>query len=195
MQSRTDVGTDEIELIERLTLRDVKTLKYAIDLPERLFEKWTDPVDLILNVNLWQEFNPEVFLEALGLVRPDLVSYATRIPHLNTPTLLCRDITTPEMNTFVSMLRDHISIIHWKIILKEYNYNIENGFDISEILSFCVRRRIVTKDLEMLKYSLRKVKRLDLADKLHGFQKKFSKMDDSQFFELFKSEGLTTNTK
>ena len=189
-QSSTDVDTSEVDLIERLTSEEVETIKYAINLPERLFEALKEPVDFILNVNLWQYFDPEMFFMALQLVRPDLVRYAENIPYLNECSPQTGSETMPEISRLVHILRNEISVFHWKIILKEYNYDVKGGFDISKILNFCLTQQIITKDLEEFKQSLRKVKKLNLVEKLEALQNKLSILDDHKFVEIFKSEAF-----
>ena len=65
-----------------------------------------------------------------------------------------------------------------------------NIFDISEILELCLWRQIVTKDLEVFIQTVRKVKKLDLAEKLDKLQKELSMLDDCQFFDFLKSEAF-----
>ena len=182
--------THEIDLINRLTKIEVEKLQMAIDLPARLSEKWKKPEDFILNLNTWEDYDPDFFLKTLKLVNPFLAAIAEEIPYLTAQPTVIEEIDKMrrDIRKFVAILRDGITIKEWKIILKSYNYNIEEAFDFKKASKFFIQNDIIQKNLKNLITNLKKVKREDLVQKMQIYRKQFQLLTNYQFINYFKEE-------
>ena len=103
-----------------MTTKNVEILQTAIEYPDRLAEEQRKPEDFILNLDSWDDYDPKEFFKALDLLNPSLAFLAKRIAYLNTsnPSIQKRDEARREIQKFVAVLRDDVSVKHWKIILK-----------------------------------------------------------------------------
>ena len=167
---------------------EVEKLQMAIELPAGLSEKWKKPEDFILNINTWEDYDPDFFLKALKLVNPFLVAIAEEIPYLTAQPTVNEETDEMRRNIrkFVAILRDGITIKEWKIILKSYNYKIEDVFDFKKVSKFSIQSGIVQRNLKKIMENLKKVKRADLVQKMQIYQKQFQPLTDDQFLNYFK---------
>ena len=164
----------------------------AIDLPAGLSEKWKKPEDFILNLDTWEDYDPDFFLKALKLVNPFLAALAKEIPYLTAqPTVIKEtDEIRRDIRKFVATLRDEITTREWKIILKPYEYKIEEALDFKTVSKFCIQSGIVQRNFKVLLKNLEKLKRNDLAVKILNYRIKFSLLTEDQFFNYFKEEAF-----
>ena len=162
----------------------------AIELPAGLSEKWKKPEDFILNLDTWEDYDPDFFLKALELVNPFLAALAKEIPYLTAqPTAINEtDEIRREIRRLVSILRNRIAILEWKIILKPYEYKIEDAFNFKKVSKFCIQSGIVQRNFKILIKNLEKVKRNDLAEEVLNYQQKLSTLTEDQFFKYFNEE-------
>ena len=183
-------GTDVVDLINGLEEDDIRKLHGAIQYPARLSEKYDTPAKFILNVNSWEGYNPELFLEALSRVNPTLVPKAENISFLMTPPLPdeATDEESREMSRLVRILREDITNTEWNIIFKINGCEFGDEFDFQRISEFCLHKNIISKDFKLLKRNLKNVKRLDLAQTISVLQVKFSSLTNPELKNNFTKE-------
>ena len=180
-----------IDLIERLTEKDVRKLQNAIQFPSGLSEECATSEDFLLEIDTWEGYNSKTFFTALSSVRPDLVYLAEDIPFLKNSSLTEElDQNRQKMRKFVADLTDELTIKKWRVMLKNLKYNTDKNIVHSEIFAFCLKKYFITKNLDILTKCLKNIKREDLAMKMIDYKVIFSKMSALDFETTFKDSAF-----
>ena len=166
------------ELCERLTKQDIEKLQSGLNMPAGIREQiGTDSFDFITTLkDDWEDFKPGRFhtcLHAIG--RADLVPIASRIPWLCIPPE--KDVetrTTRNIRTFIDLLKNELNSNNWKLILLSIGESVKGTINVKSALKVCIEKGLLTNNLEKFCSILRKIKRIDLVDKVLPYASIFS---------------------
>ena len=161
---------------------DVKRLQVAINFPSGMSEDNT-PLNFILNIKGWKNYKRDHFFQALSYVKGSLVPIAERIPFLASDAMTCEDTIQQKMTLFLQDLINEITIDWWRLLLLNHGYTLKD-VDYSDILKFCLKTKVIEKDLENLKICFEEIRRNDMALKMKTYQTSFSQLSDSDFLKM-----------
>ena len=171
-----------INLIERLTERDVRKLQNAINFPAGLSDECPTPQKFLLKIDRWPGFDSKKFLDALSDVRSDLVYLAKEIPFLTRNTTQIKlGEDRMMMYNFVTDIEQELTIEMWRVMLKLLGYNANDNITYSDIFEFFLDNHYISQDLNIFKECLKSILRNDLADKMMKYGSCFSKMTPQDF--------------
>ena len=91
---------------------------------------------------------------------------------------------TVNMQNLVFFLKTEVSSGIWKRLLLTYRFGALE-LDLEEAFKFCLKRKIIQKDLINLSVAFQSVERDDLASKLQPYMLSFSEMSDTEFENYF----------
>ena len=174
-----------MELTAALSKSDIKKLLIGLSVPESVCDKEDcDPLNFLLAMRGWKNFDPFSFYQSLKVIRDDLVSLALKIEWL------CVD-TAPQpvfsIENFIGMLKKGLSIAVLKII----NINFYSGRGSDDVrfkntIQLIFEKHLIQKDLVALFQLLTELNLVHLVAKLEPYKEEFENMKPEDFISEFK---------
>ena len=173
------------ELSKELTLDDVAKLLFFLQVPAGICNKNCDQFVFLQAMQSWKEFKPYLFHQALtNMKRPRLIAIASKLTWLcaSEPTQLSDQFTEPlTIKTLLTMLRTEISPNEWKLITIGLKSSIQGKESFESIVSGCLEKKWLTKDLLKFQSMLTYVNRVDVAEKISKYRPLFVGMSEEEF--------------